>query len=113
MICSRCQQNLAVVFINKLENGKQTTEGLCLKCARELGIKPLEQMMDQFGLSDMDMDELTGEMESLISGLDISDSMTLPANMSGNDNEKSEKKTNNHSKKNQKQKKIKTVFLLN
>ena len=58
MICSRCQQNLAVVFINKLENGKQTTEGLCLKCARELGIKPLEQMMDQFGLSDMDMDEL-------------------------------------------------------
>ncbi len=105
MICSRCQQNLAVVFINKLENGKQTTEGLCLKCARELGIKPLEQMMDQFGLSDMDMDELTGEMENLMSGLDISDSMTLPANMSGNEKEKSDKKTNNQNKKNQKQKK--------
>ena len=45
MICSRCQQNIAVVFINKLENGKQTTEGLCLKCAME-STGPIKQMME-------------------------------------------------------------------
>ena len=37
-ICSRCKKNVAVVFITKLENGKTENEGLCLKCAKELGI---------------------------------------------------------------------------
>jgi len=102
MICSRCQQNVAVVFINKIENGKQTTEGLCLKCARSLGIKPIEQMMEQFGISGEEMDELTEQMEGMIDGMDISDSMTLPANLSGEGGEKkgpSGKKTSAKDKK--------------
>ena len=39
-LCSRCHKNVAVVFITKLENNEQINEGLCLKCAREMGIKP-------------------------------------------------------------------------
>ena len=101
MICSRCQQNIAVVFINKIENGKQTTEGLCLKCARELGIKPLEQMMDQFGLSGEEIDDLTDEMEGLMESLDISDSMTLPPNFGGEGEKgKAEKNTKKQKNKN-------------
>ena len=40
-ICSRCGKNVAVVFITKIEGGQTKNEGLCLKCARELHIKPL------------------------------------------------------------------------
>ena len=40
--CSRCKKNIAVIFITKLENGKTVNEGLCLKCARELGLKASE-----------------------------------------------------------------------
>jgi len=88
MLCCKCKQNMAVVFINKFENGKQVSEGYCLACARELGIKPLEQMMNQLGISDNDLDELNSEMGDFLSGLDISDSMTLPANMNGKSEEK-------------------------
>ena len=41
-LCSRCKKNLAVIFITKVENGQTTNEGLCLKCAKELGIKPAD-----------------------------------------------------------------------
>lgn len=43
-MCSRCKKNIAVVFITKIEGPDKTTqEGLCLKCARELGVKPARQ----------------------------------------------------------------------
>jgi len=61
--------------------------------------------MDQFGLSGDDIDELTGEMEGLMESLDISDSMTLPANLSGEGSSESKDKTKKgNSKKNPKQK---------
>ena len=43
-LCSRCKKNLAVIFITKMENGQTTNEGLCLKCAKELGIKPVDDI---------------------------------------------------------------------
>lgn len=46
-LCSRCHKNVAVVFITKLDNNEPVNEGLCLKCARELGIKPVQDMMDR------------------------------------------------------------------
>ena len=49
MLCSKCQKNMAVVFITKLEGDNQTNEGLCLKCAKAMGIAPLDQFMDQMG----------------------------------------------------------------
>ena len=60
-ICARCKKNMAVVFITKLENGKTVNEGLCLKCAKELGIKPVADLLDKFGLKDSDLDGLTPE----------------------------------------------------
>ncbi len=61
-LCSRCHKNVAVVFIQKLENGTAKTEGLCLKCAKELGIQPLEDMMQKMGISDEDLENLSNEM---------------------------------------------------
>ena len=50
-ICSRCKKNVAVVFITRLEHGSTQNEGLCLKCAKELGIKPIDDMMKKMGIS--------------------------------------------------------------
>jgi ATP-dependent Clp protease ATP-binding subunit ClpB len=67
-LCSRCHKNVAVVFITKLENNEQVNEGLCLKCAREMGIKPVQDMMERMGISEEDLEELTGEMMSAFGG---------------------------------------------
>ena len=50
-LCSRCHKNVAVVFIQKMENGVAKTEGLCLKCAKEIGIQPLQDMMQKMGIT--------------------------------------------------------------
>ncbi len=84
MLCSRCQKNVAVVFINKFENGKQVSEGLCLTCAKELGIKPLEQMMTQMGITDSDLEELNSEMGDFLNGIAESDNVTMPQSFAGN-----------------------------
>ncbi len=67
-LCSRCQKNLAVIFIAKLENGEARNEGLCLKCAKELGLKPVDDMMQKMGISDEDLESLTNEMMSAFGG---------------------------------------------
>ncbi|NCE63421.1 AAA family ATPase [Pseudoflavonifractor sp. 524-17] len=61
-LCSRCHKNVAVVFIQKLEDGVSKTEGLCLKCAKEIGIQPLQDMMQKMGITDEDLEGLTNEM---------------------------------------------------
>ena len=66
MICSRCNKNVAVVFITKVENGKSTNEGLCLKCAKELGIKQVDEIVERMGLSPEDIDGLSDEMTALM-----------------------------------------------
>ena len=58
-LCTRCKKNVAVVFITKIENGETRNEGLCLKCARELGIKPVDDMMKKMGISDEDLESLS------------------------------------------------------
>ena len=69
-LCSRCKKNLAVLFITKMENGQTTNEGLCLKCAKELGIKPVDDMISRMGLSDDDLENLNGEMGDMMNGLE-------------------------------------------
>ncbi len=69
-LCSKCKKNLAVVFITKIENGQTNNEGYCLKCARELGIKPVDDMISRMGLSDEDLDNLNGEMLDTMNGLE-------------------------------------------
>ena len=72
-LCSRCNKNVAVIFITKIENGKSTNEGLCLKCAKDLGIKQVDDMVKHMGISDEDLDNLSGEMLSMLGGNPDSD----------------------------------------
>lgn len=67
-LCSRCHKNVAVIFIQKMEGGTTKSEGLCLKCAKEMGIKPVEDMMQKMGISDEDLERLTNEMMSAFGG---------------------------------------------
>ena len=67
-MCSRCGKRVAVVFITKLEGGVTKNEGLCLPCARELHIQPVEDMIKKMGISDEDLDTLSGEMMNALSG---------------------------------------------
>ena len=67
-LCSRCHKNVAVIFIQKMEGGTTKSEGLCLKCAKEMGIKPVEDMMQKMGISDEDLEGLTNDMMSAFGG---------------------------------------------
>ena len=67
-LCSRCGKNVAVVFITRIEGGETKNEGLCLKCARELHIKPVDDVISKMGISDEDLDRLSGDMMSALNG---------------------------------------------
>ena len=69
-LCSRCKKNVAVIFITRLDSNGQGSqnEGLCLKCARELNIRPVTDMIEKMGLSDEDLEGLTNEMMSAFEG---------------------------------------------
>ncbi len=74
-ICSRCQKHVAVVFITKVENGTANNEGLCLKCAKDLGIKPIDDMMRKMGITEEDLEGLTNEMMSAFGGVEGQDGL--------------------------------------
>ena len=67
-ICARCKKNVAIIFITKLENGQTVNEGLCLKCARELHIKPVDDIIGKMGLTDDELDGLSSEMMEAFGG---------------------------------------------
>ena len=78
-MCNRCGKNVAVIFITKLEGNSSKNEGLCLKCARELGIKPIDDMMKKMGITDEDLDTLTSEMMSAFGGAEGIEGLMAPA----------------------------------
>ena len=65
-ICVRCKKNIAVIFITKIEGNTTKNEGLCLKCAKELHIKPVDDMIGKMGLSDEDIESLQGDVGTLM-----------------------------------------------
>ena len=67
-LCSRCKKNVAVVFITRMENGKNINEGLCLKCAKNLGLPQVNEMMQRMGITDEDLDNISNEMMSAFGG---------------------------------------------
>ena len=70
-MCSRCGKNVAVIFITKIDGtGQSKNEGLCLKCARELHIKPVDDIMNRFGISDDDLENITGEAMNFMNGME-------------------------------------------
>ena len=70
-MCSICKENYAVVFITKIINGKQIQEGLCLSCARKQGIQPINQLIEQTGMTDDDIDNLNKQMSSFFESMDM------------------------------------------
>ena len=68
-LCARCHKNMAVVFINRIENGQSHQEGLCLKCARELHIKPIDDIISKMGINDEELDGLSSEMMEAMQNL--------------------------------------------
>ncbi len=69
-LCSRCKKNVAVVYISRMENGQTVNEGLCLKCARDLGLPQVEDMMKRMGISDEELDTLNSEMLQALNGVE-------------------------------------------
>ncbi len=67
-ICTRCKKNFAIIYITKIDNGKSVSEGLCIKCAKELGIKPVDDIMKKMGITDEDLDNVANEMIEAMGG---------------------------------------------
>ena len=69
-LCSRCKKNVAVVFLSKLDGDKTINEGLCLKCAKDLGLPQVDDMMKRMGISDEDLETLNNEMMQAMNGVE-------------------------------------------
>ncbi len=74
IMCARCKKRMAVVFITKVENGEQKQEGICIKCAKELGIGPVNDIIKNMGLSDEDIDRMSEDMAGIMEGLEKGES---------------------------------------
>ena len=69
VMCSKCHKRVAVVFVNKLENGNKISEGLCLRCAKEMGIpvdNMLGNMMSQMGISPEQLENMEDDINNYI-----------------------------------------------
>ena len=66
IICSRCKKRPAVVFVTRVDNGETANEGYCLSCAKELGIQPVNDMLQKFGISDEDVEQMNEQMEEMM-----------------------------------------------
>lgn len=69
-MCSKCKKNLAMVYITKIENGRTTNEGICLKCAHELGLKPVNDIMTRMGITEEDLDSVSNELMNVMDNPD-------------------------------------------
>ncbi len=94
-LCSRCKKNLAVIFITKIENGNTINEGLCLKCAKELGIKPVDDLMQRMGITEDDLENLSGEMSDMMGSLGgmLAGQDNPDADADGDDDEENDSQT--------------------
>lgn len=111
-LCSRCGKRPAVLFIQKMENDKVVPEGLCINCAKELNIGSINQMIEQLGISDEELEQASEQMSQFMENMDDFDfgslgemfnqenmdgAQTMPfANLFGGNSEKGE--TDNKSK---------------
>ena len=82
MLCSICKENFAVVFITKITDGRQTQEGLCLSCAKKQGIQPVNQLIEQTGMSEEDIDNLNKQMSSLFENMEPDNTTNEPVTQS-------------------------------
>ena len=82
MLCNKCKKRPAIVFVQRMENGEMKNEGYCLSCARELGIKPLDDIMKQFGISGEDLEAMEDRFAGMMENGDM-DPSEMMQNMMG------------------------------
>jgi ATP-dependent Clp protease ATP-binding subunit ClpA len=73
MMCSVCKKNYAVVFVTKIVDGKHRQEGLCISCAKKMGIEPINQLIEQTGMTDSDIENLNKQVGSIFENIDLDD----------------------------------------
>ena len=62
MLCSRCKKRVAVVFVTRMDGDKPVNEGYCLTCAKELGIKPVDEYLQNMGISSEDLENMDNQL---------------------------------------------------
>ena len=92
-LCSRCKKYVAVVYISKMEDGKPVNEGLCLRCAKNLGLPQVDEMMKRMGISDDELEKITEEMMQAFGGAENLDNLPMGLDDDGDDDEGDEGKT--------------------
>lgn len=73
MLCVKCKKRTAVVYIARMDDGKAINEGYCLKCAKELGLPPVDEMINKMGITDEDIDNISAEISEIMEGEDFSE----------------------------------------
>ena len=68
MICSKCGKRPAVVFVST-NNSDEQPKGYCLVCAKELGIKPVEDLMNKMGISSDELEAVQEQMDSIMENM--------------------------------------------
>ena len=81
MLCERCKKRPAMIFMQVTENGETKSKGYCLTCAKEMGIKPVDDMLKQMGISDKDLMAMEEQMSSFMEENDGNGDMFNIANM--------------------------------
>ncbi len=72
-MCAKCQRRVAVVFVTRMDKDGTVNEGLCLKCARELGIKPVNDMLEKIGVSEEDLDRMSEDLSNALGSMEEGD----------------------------------------
>ena len=65
VLCARCKKRPAMFFVTKVEGEKTTQEGLCIKCAMEMNIGPVKQIMESMGISEDELDDVSEQFEAM------------------------------------------------
>ncbi len=126
MICSKCKKRPAVIFVSRVDGDKTTQEGYCIKCASELNIGPIKQMMQSMGITEDDIEAVSeqfGDMMENLEDFQLGGAGTMPfmqnflnnnqmgGEASAVEEEPEEEKEDNKAKKKKKKHKTKRKFL--
>jgi ATP-dependent Clp protease ATP-binding subunit ClpE len=81
VLCSKCNKNVAVVFVTKVENGKEISEGICMSCAKEMGLKPLDNLLSKLGINEEEFTMMNNQLKDIMEDGNLSelfgDNMTM------------------------------------
>ena len=66
MLCSRCKKRIAVVYMTRMDNGEPVNEGLCLQCAKELGIQPVDDLMKKMGVNEEELEAMNNQLMDIM-----------------------------------------------